>query len=87
MTNLRSIDTDSKGTPSDYDPMKVRNDCRNTAIYCVISVGLLIAASTISNPAVADMLPGGPVTVLILGILIIISILALCYWQRPCGRR
>ncbi len=74
---------EGKGPEPDYDAMRTRKECRNTAIYCVVSLGLLIAAFAISNPAVAAALPGGPATVLFLGILIIISVLLLCYWQKP----
>jgi len=74
---------ESEETSPDYDAVKMRNDCRNTGIYCVVSIGLLIAAGAITSPVVADALPGGPATVLFLGILIIISVLLLCYWQRP----
>ena len=77
---------EGKGPEPDYDAMRTRKDCRNTAIYCVLSLGLLIAAFMISNPAVAEALPGGPATVLLLGILIIVSVLVLCYWQRPRRR-
>jgi hypothetical protein len=79
----RCSSIDSNEQEADYDPMQVRKDCRNTAIYCVVSLGLLIAAFAISSPTVAEALPGGPATVLFLGILIIIAIFALCYWQRP----
>ncbi len=81
MPSFNSFDSDVP-TP-DYDAMKMRKECRNTGIYCVVSIGLLIAAGAISNPAVAAAVPGGPATVLFLGVLIIISILILCYWQRP----
>lgn len=83
MSILKLNSLESKGPEPDYDAMRTRKDCRNTAIYCVLSLGLLIAAFMISNPAVAEALPGGPVTVLFLGILIIISVVLLCYWQRP----
>jgi hypothetical protein len=81
MPRCSSIDTNEQET--DYNALQVRKDCRNTAIYCVASLGLLIAAGAISSPVVADALPGGPATVLFLGVLIIIAVFALCYWQRP----
>lgn len=81
MSNFNSFENTETG--ADYDAMKVRKDCRNTGIFCVASLGLLIAASALTSPVVADALPGGPATVLFLGILIIISVLLLCYWQRP----
>jgi hypothetical protein len=73
---------ESNEADSDY-AIKMRKDCRNTGIYCVASIGLLIAAGAITSPVVANALPGGPATVLFLGILIIISVFLLCYWQRP----
>jgi hypothetical protein len=57
--------------------------CRNTGIYCVVSLGLLIAAIALSSPSVAETLPGGFLTVMILGVLIIIAMILLWYWQRP----
>lgn len=74
---------DSDETIPDYDAMKMRKECRNTGIYCAVSIGLLIAAGAITSPVVAEALPGGPATVMFLGVLIIISVLILCYWQRP----
>jgi hypothetical protein len=80
MPSFNSFENDE--TDSDY-AIKMRKDCRNTGIFCVASLGLLIAAGAITSPVVADALPGGPATVLFLGILIIISVFLLCYWQRP----
>jgi len=85
--SILKLNSLERNTPEpDYDAMRTRKDCRNTVIYCVVSLGLLIAAFTISNPAVAAALPGGPATVLFLGILIIVAVLLLCYWQRPRRR-
>ncbi|TFG30288.1 hypothetical protein EU527_14635 [Candidatus Thorarchaeota archaeon] len=83
MRELRSIDVDSQGAPVEYDPMKVRKDCRNTTIYCIISLLLFIAAFQLSNPEVMQALPGGPATSMVLGILIIVAVFVLCYIQRP----
>jgi hypothetical protein len=80
MPSFNSFENDE--TDSDY-AIRMRKDCRNTGIFCVASLGLLIAAGAITSPVVADALPGGPATVLFLGILIIISVFLLCYWQRP----
>jgi hypothetical protein len=80
---LRRNSFENEEAGPNYDASKIRKDCRNTGIYCIVSLGLLIAAFAITSPAVADALPGGPITVFILGILIIISVLLLCYWQRP----
>lgn len=83
MYELRAIDGNTEGTPADYDPMRVRKDCRNTTIYCIISLLLFIAAFQISNPDVMEVLPGGPITAMVLGILIIVAVVVLCYIQRP----
>jgi hypothetical protein len=83
LSKLKFNSLERNAPEPDYDAMRTRKDCRNTAIFCVLSLGLLIAAFMISNPAVAASLPGGPATVLFLGILIIVSVFLLCYWQRP----
>lgn len=83
MFELRAIDGDTPETPVDYDPMKVRNDCRNSLIYCIISILLLVAAFELTNQDVMNALPGGPFTAMILGFAIIIAVLVLCYIQRP----
>ena len=86
MSILKRNSLEGKGPEPDYDAMRTRKDLRNTVIYCLLSLGLLIAAFAISSPAVAEALPGGPVTVFFLGILIIVSVVLLCCWQRPRRR-
>ncbi len=86
MSILKLNSLEGKPPEPDYDAMRTRKECRNTGIYCIVSLGLLIAAFAISNPDVAEALPGGPATVLFLGILIIVSVILLCYWQRPRRR-
>jgi hypothetical protein len=58
-------------------------DCRNTIIYCGVSIALLILAGGLGNPAFVATLPGGTATASILSIGIVIGVLLLCVWQRP----
>ena len=83
MFALRAMDSEQPSIQSDYDSAKVKKDLRNTAIYCVVSLLLLIVAFYISDPAIMEILPGGAVTSMVIGIGIIIAVFVLCYWQRP----
>lgn len=83
MFGLRAIDGESPSAQTEYDQKRVRKDIRNTVIYCVVSLLLLIAAFYISDPAVMEVLPGGAATSMVIGIGIIIAVFVLCYWQRP----
>ena len=58
-----------------------RKECRDTIIYCVLSLALLIAAGGLNNPVVIATIPGGPLTLTILSIVIVVSVLLLCIWQ------
>ena len=86
MYGLRTMDGDDHSTQQEYDPARVKKDLRNTVIYCVLSLILLLAAFYISDPAVMEILPGGAMTSMAIGIIIIISVFVLCYWQRPKRR-
>ena len=63
--------------------MQARNDCRNTTIYCVVSLALLIAAGAINSPIVAATIPGGQLTLTLLSVIIVVAVLGLCIWQYP----
>jgi len=52
-------------------------------IYCIVSLGLLIAAGAVTHPDVIAVLPGGAGTSSILSLLIIVVVLLLCFLQRP----
>ena len=65
-----------------YNKQEV-SDCRNTIIYCGVSIALLILAGGLGNPAFVATLPGGAATAGILSFGIVIAVLLLCVWQRP----
>ena len=77
------MDSDQPTKEPEYDPSKVKKDLRNTMIYCVVSLLLLMVAFYISDPATMEILPGGAATSMAIGIGIIIAVFVLCYWQRP----
>ena len=59
------------------------SDCKNTIIYCGVSIALLILAGGLGNPAFVASLPGGVATASILSIGVVVAVLLLCVWQRP----
>jgi hypothetical protein len=66
----------------DYNRVQ-QKECRNTTIYCTLSIALLIASGAVNNPLVMDVLPGGQASMTILTILIVVGVLILCAWQFP----
>ncbi|MFX1367768.1 MAG: hypothetical protein ACFFAY_04145 [Promethearchaeota archaeon] len=70
-----------------YNPDASRKECRNTTIYCVLSITLFILAGAINSPLIRETIPGGPLTLMLLSIGIIIAVLLLCLWQAPRPRR
>lgn len=66
-----------------YDPYQQRSDCNKTMIYCIVTIALLIASGAVSHPEVIAVLPGGVGTSSILSFAIIVTVLLLCFWQRP----
>ncbi|TFF95607.1 hypothetical protein EU546_02975 [Candidatus Thorarchaeota archaeon] len=71
-------------SPSQIDYRRAQQkECRNTTIYCVLSIALLITSGAINNPLVMDILPGGQLTMTLLTIGIVVSVLILCAWQFP----
>jgi len=85
MYGLRTMDGEETATQPGYAP-SVKKDLRNTMIYCILSLLLFILAFYISDPVVMQALPGGPFTSMVMGILIIVAVFVLCYWQRPKKR-
>ncbi len=63
-----------------------RKECRDTILYCVLSLALLIAAGALNNPIVIATIPGGPLTLTLLSIVIVVSVLVLCLWQMRKSR-
>lgn len=61
-------------------------ECRNTTIYCTLSIALLIASGAVNNPLVIDILPGGQASMTIITILIVVGVVILCAWQFPRRR-
>ena len=70
-----------------YSNDVARKECRNTAIYCILSLALLILAGAVNSPLVAATIPGGPLTLGLVSIGIIMSVVLLCLWQNPRPRR
>ena len=66
-----------------YSPEASRKECRNTSIYCVLSLALFILAGAVNSPIVRAAIPGGAQTLTLLSIGIIIAVLILCIWQAP----
>lgn len=64
-----------------------RKECRNTTIYCALSLALLILAGAVNSPLVASAIPGGPLTLGLISVGIIIAVVLLCLWQTPRPRR
>ncbi|MFW9850887.1 MAG: hypothetical protein ACFFF4_17305 [Candidatus Thorarchaeota archaeon] len=82
---MRSISNalDDNSPYIDYSNRRAKSDCRNTIIYCSISIALLILAGGLGNPAFVATLPGGAATASILSIGIVLGVLILCVWQIP----
>ena len=78
---------DGEDDQFDYSRRQSQADCRNTTVYCILSLALLILSGAIGNPTVAAMIPGGDTTIMILSILIVVSVLALCTWQCKGSRQ
>jgi hypothetical protein len=70
----------------DYRARKARSDCRNTAVYCVISVALLVVAGPINSPEAVITIPGGALTIAVIDIVIVVAVVLLCIWQAPRPR-
>jgi hypothetical protein len=64
-----------------------QKECRNTTIYCVLSIVLFIASGAINNPLVLDVIPGGQASMTLLTLVIILGVVILCIWQFPRFRR
>jgi hypothetical protein len=82
MDNIRYYEAD--GTQADYKK-KQRDDCRNSTLYCVISLALLIAGGAATSPYFIDAVPGGRTIANFLTVGVVIGVMILCYWQtrRP----
>ena len=70
----------SQTTQIDYQS---RKECRNTTIYCVLSVVLLIAATALNSPGSIEDIPGGQITVALFSLVIFAVVLYLCVKQSP----
>jgi len=60
-----------------------RNECRNTTIYCVLSILFFIVVGMLNSPGFSEALPGGQLTASLLSIVIFIAVLFLCIKQAP----
>lgn len=80
----RTIVGDEANT--DHDAARVRSDCKNTGIYCAVSLALFIIAGPMNTSMVVTTIPGGAITVLAIDIAIVVAVVLLCVWQMP-GRR
>ena len=80
----RSIEGDRP--EEDYRARKARNDCRNTTVYCIISIALFIVAGPINSPEVAMTIPGGALAIAVIDIVIVVAVVLLCIWQAPRPR-
>jgi hypothetical protein len=71
------------GFPTTQIDYQSRKECRDTTIYCVLSVMLLIAAAALNSPGFIEGIPGGQITVGLLSLVIFVAVLYLCIKQAP----
>jgi hypothetical protein len=77
---------EADGTETDYRKRQ-RAECRNTTLYCAISLALLIAGGAATSPYFIDAIPGGRTTANFLAVAVVIGVMFLCYWQTRVPRR
>jgi hypothetical protein len=83
MDKFRYFDAD--GTEADHRKRQ-RDDCRNTTLYCVVSLALLIAGGAATSPYFIDAVPGGRTIANFLTIAVVVGVMILCYWQTRRSR-
>jgi hypothetical protein len=66
-----------------YTPNRSSKECRNTTIYCILSLALLILAGAVNSPYAAAIVPGGAATLGLVSIGIVVAVIILCFWQMP----
>ncbi|MGY5853581.1 MAG: hypothetical protein RTU92_08465 [Candidatus Thorarchaeota archaeon] len=79
VSGLRAID--ESGEPIDYRRQREYSNCRKQNAYCFLSIILFILAGVTSYPGVAESIPGGMVTIVIIDIGIVLTVLLLCRFQ------